>query len=76
MHDENLLKSVDQPSIYSLNGVRVTEKIYHSIEEASRPKFQLLLRCVKLWAKNRGLYSNMQGYLGGVSWGILSAKII
>ena len=37
--------------------------------------FRETLQFVKLWAKNKGIYNNMMGYLGGISWAILVAKI-
>lgn len=37
--------------------------------------FKETLRVVKVWAKNRGISSNAMGYLGGISWAILIAKI-
>ena len=38
-------------------------------------RFKLLLRMVKAWAKRKGLYGNMVGFLGGASWAILVAKV-
>lgn len=37
--------------------------------------FKETLRVVKVWAKNRAISSNGMGYLGGISWAILVAKI-
>jgi len=37
-------------------------------------KFKLSLRFIKYWAKQRGIYSNIMGYFGGVTWAILLVK--
>lgn len=37
--------------------------------------FRSTLKCIKLWAKVNGLDSNKMGYLGGIAWGLLTAKV-
>ena len=33
------------------------------------------MKCINVWAKNKGIRDNKLGYLGGISWAILVAKI-
>lgn len=71
--DDNILRDCDLNSVLSLNGFRVTDSILDCVPE--KENFKIVLRCIKLWAKNRGIYSNALGYLGGVAWAILVANI-
>ncbi len=52
----------------AINGVRVAELLKTKVPDFA--KFQKILRFVKCWAKRRAIYSNVVGYLGGISWAI------
>lgn len=80
LNDNNLLAAVmDKKMVFSMNGPRNVDMIIQSVdvkEDSSRiANFRTTLKLLKLWAKNRGIYSNAMGYVTGISLAILVAKI-
>jgi len=63
----------DQDTLLCLNGVRSTETIKKLIPK--KAVFEKALRIIKFWAQQRCIYSNVMGFLGGISWSIMTAKV-
>ena len=73
-----VLSGVDSATEKSLNGPRVTNLIAALVggTEQRYQTFLTVVRLVRKWAKNRGLYSNKMGYWGGVNINMAVALVL
>ncbi len=71
--DDRILIDCDEKTVHSMNACRNNDRILEVVPDPE--SFRLVLLCVKQWAKKRDLYCNKLGYLGGISWAVLVAKV-
>lgn len=71
--DLRCLRGLDEQGVRSLNGVRVAEWLCKLVPNIQT--YRVALRVIKHWAKQRGIYSNVLGFLGGINYAILVAMI-
>ncbi|KAF7322025.1 hypothetical protein MKEN_00725200 [Mycena kentingensis (nom. inval.)] len=73
LKDNNILKNLDESVVRSVNGTRLTDELLRLVPNVQ--VFRDALRCIKLWAQRKAVYSNKIGYLGGVAWAMLVARV-
>ncbi|KAF2749397.1 Poly(A) polymerase [Sporormia fimetaria CBS 119925] len=71
--DKSLLRGLDDTSMRSVNGTRVTAEMVSLVPQVK--SFRHALRAVKLWSNRRAIYGAVFGFPGGVAWAIMVARI-
>ena len=73
IREDSVLIGLDEKSVLSLNGCRVGLELLDLVPNPD--VFREALRCIKYWARRRGVYGNILGFPGGVAYAILVARV-
>ena len=71
--DDSDLVGLDEAGVRSINGSRVSQFMLSLVPNVET--FRLVLRAVKGWSDIHGVQSNVLGFLGGINWAILVARV-
>ena len=64
---------ISEKELKCMNGYRTSLYLRRNISKYSN--FQAALKAIKMWARNKGIYSQNYSYLGGAAFSIMLAKI-
>eukprot|EP00928_Gymnodinium_smaydae_P063411 TRINITY_DN4698_c0_g1_i1.p1 TRINITY_DN4698_c0_g1~~TRINITY_DN4698_c0_g1_i1.p1 ORF type:complete len:528 (-),score=131.66 TRINITY_DN4698_c0_g1_i1:84-1667(-) len=73
LKEDDVLRGMDEKSTRCLNGYRVSDMILQLVP--NQEAFRQTLRFIKFWARRRGIYSNVLGFFGGITWALLVARV-
>ncbi|KAI9476177.1 MAG: Poly(A) polymerase central domain-containing protein [Benjaminiella poitrasii] len=73
LNQTSILIGLDDRCVRSINGTRVADEIIRLVPNVVT--FRIALRCIKLWATKKAVYSNSLGFFGGIAWAILVARV-
>lgn len=74
---EHVLQQLAPHDRFALNSILEAEWILSSLQkEGALQPYRELVRCVKVWARQRSLHTPYNGFLGGLAWAILAAHSV
>jgi poly(A) polymerase len=71
--EDSHLSGVDERCARSVNGCRVAARILEVVPDVET--YRTTLRLVKHWSRRKGIYSNIHGFFGGITWALLVARV-
>lgn len=73
LKEDEILRNMDDKSVHCLNAYRIAELMLQLVP--NKQTFRDTLHFVKCWARRRGIYSEVLGFFGGITWALLVARV-